>query len=299
MLKNNIFINFVKMFLNFSSVTLLKQHVNFLNLSTNKEKIKVVAKLIFSKTLNDFETYFDFIDWFHDYIESYVEKFEFLQNKKIYLLKESSKSNNVRKFYALKTKFTNFIAEKLNAFHELQKHFFKIEFLIYYDSKRQLYANLNTNEKDIKTMIYHVKNNKNFELSVYSFRKSIQSILLFGRLLSFAEMKYWLTKLEMTELVWMFRKLKHMIKLFNLSSIIYIDHDASLSIAKQISLTISSTDKLYLRFVKAFEYDQRFDLIIRHKSNRLQLVSNALSRFLITDMSTTNASNVSEYLDRV
>ena len=41
MTKNNILINFFKTFLKFSFVTLLEQHVNFLNLSTNKKKSKL------------------------------------------------------------------------------------------------------------------------------------------------------------------------------------------------------------------------------------------------------------------
>ena len=82
-----------------------------------------------------------------------------------------------------------------------------------------------------------------------------------------------------------------MLKLFNSSSIIYIDYDASLNIAKQTFLTTSFTDKLNLRFIKAFEYVQRFDFIIRHKSDKLHFVSNALSRFSITDMLITNVFN--------
>ena len=63
------------------------------------------------------------------------------------------------------------------------------------------------------------------------------------------------------------------------STIVYIDHDATLNIAKQTTLFTSFIDKLNLRLVRASDYIQRFDLIIRHKSDKLHIVSNALSRF--------------------
>ena len=291
MLENNISINFVKTFLNFSFVTLLEQHVNSLSLSIDKEKIKTVANFTFSKTLSDFETYLDFIDWFRDYIEGYVRKFESFQERKTYLLKDSSKSENARKVYASKTKFAKFITEELNAFNEIQRHFVKTEFLIHYNSKRQLYVNLNTSEKDIEAIVYHIKNDKDFEFSIYSFRTSIQSILFLSRLLFSAEIRYWLIELEIASLVWMFRKIRHMMKSSISSSIIYTDHDASLSIAKQTSLTTFFTDKLNLRLVRAFEYIQKFDLTIRHKSDRLHLVSDALSRLSTANISVTNTFN--------
>ena len=74
MFKNNIFINSVKAFIKYSSVNLLKQHVNSLSLSIDEKKIKTIAQLIFSKTLTNFETYLELIDWFRDYIEKYVKK---------------------------------------------------------------------------------------------------------------------------------------------------------------------------------------------------------------------------------
>ena len=134
MTRNNISVNFRKTFLKFSFVTLLKQHVNFLSLSTNKKKIKAVTTLTFSKTLSDFETYLDLIDWFRNYIESYVKKSESFQNRKIRLLKESSKSNNARKAYVCKTKFVKSITKKIHAFQEIQKHFVKAEFLIHFET---------------------------------------------------------------------------------------------------------------------------------------------------------------------
>ena len=58
-------------------------------------------------------------------------------------------------------------------------------------------------------------------------------------------------------------------------------HEAFLKTAKQINLSIFSIDKLNLRLIRAFEYIQRFFLIISHKSKKFHVVFDSLSRFLI------------------
>lgn len=63
-----------------------------------------------------------------------------------------------------------------------------------------------------------------------------------------------------------------------MSKIIYLNHDATLNIAKQIILTISSTNKFNLRLVRASNYIQRFSFKIRNKSEKLHIVSDTLSR---------------------
>ena len=62
--------------------------------------------------------------------------------------------------------------------------------------------------------------------------------------------------------------------------VIYIDHETILNIAKQIILIINSIDKLNFRFVKVFDYLQRFNLEIKHKLNKQHIVSNAFSKFV-------------------
>ena len=64
------------------------------------------------------------------------------------------------------------------------------------------------------------------------------------------------------------------------STIIFIDHETVLKIIKQISMIIVFIDKLNLRFVKTFDYIQRFDVELRHKSNKQHIVFDALSRFV-------------------
>ena len=78
-----------------------------------------------------------------------------------------------------------------------------------------------------------------------------------------------------------------MIESFKAFLIFYTNHETSLEIAKQTSLTTFSIDKLNLRLVKAFDYIQRFDIFIRHKFEIIYIVSDALSRLSSITISIT------------
>ena len=62
------------------------------------------------------------------------------------------------------------------------------------------------------------------------------------------------------------------------SVVVYTDYSVAVSISRQTSLTILSIDKLNLRLVRASQYLSMFDLSVRHKANKTNIVSNALSR---------------------
>ena len=63
-----------------------------------------------------------------------------------------------------------------------------------------------------------------------------------------------------------------------LSIVIYIDHELTLNIVKQITLIINFIDKLNFRFVKISNYLQKFNLNIKHKFDKQHIVSNAFFR---------------------
>ena len=63
-----------------------------------------------------------------------------------------------------------------------------------------------------------------------------------------------------------------------MKTVIYTDHATTLSIVRQSTLTTSFTNKLNLRFVRASEFSNRFDLDIRHKFDKKHVVFDALSR---------------------
>ena len=74
-------------------------------------------------------------------------------------------------------------------------------------------------------------------------------------------------------------------------TIVYTDHGAALGIAKQTTMSTSSTAKLNLRLIRASEYIQRFrSLEFRHKPGKQHVVPDALSRLhaaTIIDRDTT------------
>ena len=76
-------------------------------------------------------------------------------------------------------------------------------------------------------------------------------------------------------------------KFFKLSIIIYTNHEAILDIFKQTILSTFFTNKLNLRLVRVFDYIQRFDLIIRHKSEKLHVVLDALFRLFTSNSKST------------
>ena len=58
--------------------------------------------------------------------------------------------------------------------------------------------------------------------------------------------------------------------------VIYINYNATFDIVTQITLTTTFINKLNLKFIRAFDYIQRFNLKIRHKSSKQHIVSNVL-----------------------
>jgi hypothetical protein len=59
---NEIFVNFKKAFLRYSSVQFLDQKVNSLDLTIDEEKLKAIFKLKFPRTLRQLETYLEMTD---------------------------------------------------------------------------------------------------------------------------------------------------------------------------------------------------------------------------------------------
>ena len=104
---NNISINFKKAFLNYSSVNFLKQHVTFLNLSTDEKKLQAIVNLFFFKILSKLEIYLKLTEWFRQYIEIYATKFKSLQDKKTSLLKRALMSKKIKKSYVFKIRINS------------------------------------------------------------------------------------------------------------------------------------------------------------------------------------------------
>ena len=134
-------------------------------------------------------------------------------------------------------------------------------------------------------MIYHVQEpptyqyEETFSAATVLHRTKVQLILFLSKLLNTAERNYWPTELEVAGIVWVIKRIRHMIEFTKISpTIVYTDHSAAVPISRQTSLFTSSTNKLNLRLVRASQYLSGFELTIRHKAGKANIVSDALSR---------------------
>ena len=119
-------------------------------------------------------------------------------------------------------------------------------------------------------------------------------ILFLSRLLNPAEIRYWSIELEIADIVWVLRKVRHLMEASTSVTMIYIDHDVALRIAKQTSLITTFTNKLNLRLVRVSDYLQRFNLNIRHKSKKQHIVFDVFSRLAFVNTAAKFFANENE-----
>lgn len=103
--------------------------------------------------------------------------------------------------------------------------------------------------------------------------------------------RYWFTELKMTNLIWIFRKIRHIIESTLQFFIIYTNYKAAVKINRQESLFTSFTNKLNFRIIKTFEYIQKFNLIIWHKSGKKHIISDALFRLKKIHLAESNVAS--------
>ena len=286
---NNIFIKSKKIFIDYFIVHLLNQKIDFLELIIVEKKLKIISRLFFSTILQLLKTYLNFTSWLRNYVLWYVEMFKSFQKLKIELFHDESVIDNVRKIYSRNTKIKNLTIEKLVFFQTLQFLLAKFFYFVHSNFRRKLYVDLDASKKfELADMIYHVKNSVKWNDKEYSSKKVIEFILFFSRFLTNAKTKYWLIELEFADIVWMLKKIKHLIDFSKQRLIIiFTNHDAILDIAKQINMITVFIDKLNLRFVRVFDYIQRFDVELRHKSNKQHIVFDAFFRLVSFNIDVT------------
>jgi hypothetical protein len=196
---------------------LLEQRVNVLELITAKKKLKAIALLKFSDNLTAFERYLDLTNYLRDKMYFFVDVIKSFQKLKINLLKDSFKENR-RKEFINRTRiiFTN---KKMIFFLLLQKNFIKITLLIHFDKIKWFWIDLDEfKEFDFEIIVFHVR--KEFFKKIWSTKDDIQLIMFLNRLLTIAERNYWSTELETTNLIWVIKKIRHLIQSSKKSMII-------------------------------------------------------------------------------
>ena len=268
-----------KSYLGYPSVTLLGQKVDRLGMTTTEERVSAIKNLHFPNSLNALEIYIGMANWLRSNIRYFAQIIEPLQRRKTELLKHSpSKGGKARQAYSRSATFEP-TEDELEAFKMLQEALTSETYLHHRDPARQLYIDLDGSKGyGFGVMIYHVKGDPQGDSYP---RADIQPILFLSKLLNAAETRYWPTELEVAALVWTLRKISHLlIQTADKRVIIFTDHSATTDIAKQVTLSSSSTDRLNLRLVRASQYVSQFDLDVRWRPGKQNVVPDALSRLL-------------------
>ena len=121
--KWNIIFKKSKTYLEYFSISLLRQKVNSFELITIVAKLKVITDLSFTKILKQLKIYFEMIDYLRNYIFYYAQKAEALNKRKIELLKKSSVKSTIKKNFKRKILMKNSNEKKLNSYEQLQIDF--------------------------------------------------------------------------------------------------------------------------------------------------------------------------------
>ena len=79
--------------------------------------------------------------------------------------------------------------------------------------------------------------------------------------------------------------------------IIYIDHFVVVFIFKQIIFTINNTNKLNLRLIRTFQCFFNFNIFIRHKFDKLNVISNVFFKLSNKLLSSQNSKNKIDIFD--
>jgi RNase H-like domain found in reverse transcriptase/Reverse transcriptase (RNA-dependent DNA polymerase)/Integrase zinc binding domain len=282
--KYNISLNPAKSFIGFPSIQLLGQRVDSLGLSTLEGKLKAIVNLEFPRTLRQLETYLGMTGALRQYIEGYSWKIEPLQQRKTLLLKNSPTKGPPRKRFADRTVLQTPSPKELDAFNQIRTELSATKFLYHHDPSKQLYADMDSSkERGHGAMIYHIKDSyQHRDLTKPPPKTAILPIIFLSRTLSPAESKYWPTELEISGLVWVVRKIRHLVEAapLELPPIFYTDHSSSADLATQTSLKSVSVERLNLRLVRASQYLQQFRIKVYHRPGKTNAVADALSRLL-------------------
>lgn len=300
-----------KAFLGYPSVRLLGQRVDALGLATAEEKLWAIKNLAFPRTLAALDKYLGLTGYLKQYVPYYTAIAKPLQERKTLLYQKSKSNNGVRhKTTAARLRLEKPTPRELNAYHQLQQIFARPTMLHHHDPKRQLYVDLDASKEwGLAAHVYHVKEDEPLRkpsrkpnagthetdtnavkpTAAHPKQKSLQPILFLSRQLKPAETRYWPTELEMAGIVWVVKKIRHLIEASTSNTIIYTDHSAAIGLVRQTSLNTTSVEKLNLRLIRASEYLQRFRIELRHKPGKTNIVPDALSRLASRDYDTTGS----------
>jgi dUTPase len=274
-----------KAYVAFPEVSLLGQVVDAFGMSTPEDKVKAIANLQFPVTLRQLETYLGMTGALRQYVPYYAQKSEPLQIRKTELLRGSPVKGRPRQEWSSRTRYTHPTERELAAFDAIQAVFQDPQWLVHWDRTRRLYFDIDSSQEGGHgAMVFHVKRDYNHtNLKAVPPSTAVEPIMFLSRLLTPAEKHYWSTELEVSCIVWVVRKIRHMIEAApdDLTPVAYTDHIATINLAT--SLSSSSPDRMNLRLVRASQYLQQYRLLVYHKAGKLNCIADALSRLAAVD----------------
>ncbi|KAJ5110022.1 hypothetical protein N7532_002667 [Penicillium argentinense] len=202
------------------------------------------------------------------------------------LLRGAPSKGDPRKAHVRRTVLDDPSEAELSAFRILQNEFATKPWPAHHDRNRQLYMDLDASkEAGFGAMVYHTTPGYSHDPQKPPASTAIQPVLFLSRCLSRAESNYWPTELEVACLVWVLRKVRHLVQAapVDLPVIIYTDHSGTTAIADSASLRSVASDRLNLRLVRASQYIQQFRVKVFHPPGVTNKVADALSRLPSTD----------------
>ncbi|KAJ5252623.1 hypothetical protein N7489_003033 [Penicillium chrysogenum] len=227
-----------KAYVAFPEVSLLGQRVDAFGMSTPEAKIKAIASLTFPRTLRQLETYLGMTGALRQYVPMYAKKSEPLQIRKTELLRGSPIKGRPHP-----------TEKELASFDAIQAVFQDPQWLAHWDRTRRLYFDIDASQEGGHgAMVFHIKReytHSNMKQPPPS--TAVEPIMFLSRVLTPAEKHYWATELEISCLVWVVRKIRHMVEAApdDLTPVAYTDHIATINLAT--SLSSASPDRLNLR----------------------------------------------------
>jgi hypothetical protein len=105
--------------------------------------------------------------------------------------------------------------------------------------------------------------------------------MFLSKLLTSIEKNYWSIELKIANLIWVIKKVRHLIQFSKKLVIIQINHEAIVNICKSTSIiSTNSISRMNLRLMRTSQFFNQFsNLEIRHKSEKYHFISNVLFRF--------------------
>jgi hypothetical protein len=284
--KSDVILFLFKSHFDYSSIKVLRHHVNRLDINIMKKKMKIIKNLRFFVTLKDlkkelrfFEYYRNFVSWYSfiekSLIKLKIQTFKEILKKerqrfkwalKIYL--KQSDLNLMRSEYQKNSRKIKSFKTCINAWKKLKKQLCNAIIKVFSNFSKSFILYVDENKKrDFEIVLHQIEKNEVKRFIFFLFKNLIE-----------VEFKYWTTKLKTTTFVWIFTKL---FQYFDDESFTIItDHFALKSV-----LQIKTTERRFARFNEwvMFFFTFLSRMIIIHKFEKNHLNANELSRLVCID----------------